>query len=190
MATNLRKVGDSFTSENTVNILFSENGLRSPRMITADLSYFTKSKDGNIIIPPGYIWQRLGNGFGRVLPMIKAAAVTPTTSNQLTVVNADIFKVGEILVKGATVIGTIQSIDPATNKITLAANAAAAVAINDVLNVQGMVYTDILGMNISVLNLSERSNDVACYTSASVYADRLPQWNASIKAEFPEITLV
>jgi hypothetical protein len=190
MATNLRKVDErEYTTETDVGVLYSEAGLRSPRSITADMQFFQTDKGNNTIIPPGCVWKEVG-GLGRVLPMSKAIAATTTSSKILSVKLANIFKVGEVLTVGATVIGTIASIDPWANTITLAANAAAAVAIDDILQVQGTTYDDILGINISTLNLTERGNDVACYTSASVYAARMPIWNATIAGKLPEITTV
>jgi lipopolysaccharide export system protein LptC len=190
MATNLRQNLSGFTSEDTINVLFSEEGLRSPRMITADMQYFTKSDEGQIVIPPGYVWQKLSSGLGRILPQFKAAGATTTSSAVIKTRNVNFIKVGEVLVKGAAVVGTVQSVNPTDGEITLAANAAVAVAAGDVLNVQGMTTADLMGINISVLNLTSRSNDVACYTSCSVYAARMPQWNSTIAAAFPEITTV
>lgn len=199
MPTQLRVQGPSYFTDEMIGVLAVAEGMRSPRMITADLTYFKANSKGNIIIPPGYFWQKIltgaSAGLGRLLPMIKAVAATPTTSNKLTVRCAQVFKPGDAIGRSAggvfTAIGTVSSIDADKNEITLQANAAVAVAIGDVLIQSGLVYNDgsLLGMNVGPVELSE-INDVACYTSCSVYAARLPQWDNTIKAAFPEITLV
>lgn len=46
------------------------------------------------------------------------------------------------------------------------------------------------GMVVSPIDVTDFSNDVACYTSATVYGDRLPIWNSYLQRLFPEITLL
>lgn len=192
MSTTLRRINErEYTSENEIGVLYSENGLRSPRGGTVDLQWFQKSIDNNIIIPPGLVWVANGAGSFRALPATKAIATTATTSRIVVVKQANIFKVGEVLTNdAAAAIGAIQSINVATSTITLVANSATAIAIGDIIKVAGTTYTGIQGINISTLNLSERSNDVAFYTSASIYKNRMPIWNATIAAALPEITTV
>lgn len=192
MATTLRRIDErEYTSEKDIGVLYSENGLRSPRGGTVDLQWFQLSADNNIILPPGMVWVTDGAGSYRVLPATKATAATAASSPTLVVKQANIFKVGEVLTKdNGDALGTIQAIDVATNTITLAANSTTAVAIGDVLKLTGTNYSGVQGISISTLNLSERSNDVAFYTSASVYGDRMPIWNATIAAALPEITAV
>jgi hypothetical protein len=192
MSTILRKIDErEYTSEKDIGILYSEGGLRSPRGGTADLQWFQVSADNNIVIPPGMVWVSDGAGGFRVLPAVKATAATTTSQRVLTVKHPNIFKVGEVLTKdNGDALGTIQSIDLDASTITLAANSTTAVAIGDVVKKTGTNYSGVQGINISTLNLSERSNDVAFYTSASVYGDRLPMWNSTIAAALPEITLV
>lgn len=48
----------------------------------------------------------------------------------------------------------------------------------------------IWGMVVSPIDVSELSNDVACYTSCTVYGARLPIWNAYLQKLLPEITLI
>ena len=192
MATILRKIDErEYTSEKDIGVLYSENGLRSPRGGTVDLTWFQVSKDNNIVIAPGMVWIADGAGSYRVLPASKATAATTTSSPTLVVKHANIFKIGEVLAKdNGDALGTIQAINTETNTITLAANSTTAVAIGDVLKLTGTDYSGIQGISHSSLNLSERSNDVAFYTSAAVYLDRMPIWNATIAAALPEITTV
>jgi hypothetical protein len=191
MATTVRRIGDTFTSEKTIGVLYSENGLRSPRMITADTTKFTASPGGSVIIPPGHFWEELVGGLGRVLPMTKAVAQTLTSSPTLVVANASIFVVGEVLtLANADAVGTISAIDTETNTITLTGNTTTQVDIDDVVMVASTVYTGVKGMNISAIDLLKVTDDIALYTSASVYESRMPIWDATLAAAFPEITTV
>ena len=186
-----RRIGKSFNSEELIGVLATEAGLRSSRGITADTTnYFTKNSMGNVIIPPGYFWQRLGTGLGRLLPITKAKAATTTAQNRITVHCCQVFKVGDVIVRGATTIGTVQSINADDSIITLTANAAAAVAVGDVLSLSGLVYNDksVLGFNAYIVSFETNGNDVGLYTSATVYGSRMPQWDATLSAQFPEIT--
>lgn len=177
-----------------LNVLATEQGLRSPRMLTLDLNYVAPNENGVKIIKPGTLIAKLASGYGRPYPAALAIAATATTSPTLTVKDASLFKVGDVIKKTSstgTTIGTVQAIDTTAGTITLTANAAAAIAIGDALvSVESGAVTDLYGMVLSVINLTEFSNDVACYTSCSVYGQRLPYWNAAIQAQFPEITLV
>lgn len=202
---NLRTVSPTYSTGDIQSVLASDRMTSAPRGATADLSFFTGDANGMAkVVPPGYFWHRMASGKCRVAPIVKAVAATPTSSRELTVHDAGIFKVGEILVKGATTIGTIAAIDISTNKITLAANAAAAIAVGDILMLSGFVVTDatktangvgLLGFNAGVVHL-DQNNDVACYVAGEVYMKRMPQLSgqlppttldAQILAIFPEI---
>lgn len=176
-----------------LNVLATEQGLRSPRMVTLDLSYIQPDANGQKILKPGTLIAELPTGFGRIYPATLATAATATSSPTLTVANAFLFKIGDVIRKTSstgTIVGTVQSIQT-NGTITLAANAAVAVAIGDALvGTEAGAVTDLKGMVLSVINLLETSNDVACYTSCSVYGARLPYWNSTVAAQFPEITLV
>jgi hypothetical protein len=106
--------------------------------------------------------------------------------------NANLFKPGDVIKltsTAGTTVGTVEAIGAGT--IMLTANAAVAVAVGDaLLAADAGSVDDILGMVLSVIDLSAFSNDVACYTSCSVYGDRLPFWNDELQAKLPEITLV
>ena len=190
MPTNLLRSHREFDSANSV--LATEQGMRSPRMATFDNSFISPdpSNPMNLILPAGSIICRLGSGLGRVYPAAVATAATPTTSNTISVADPSIFKPGDALKKGLTPIGTIASIDLVAKTITLAANATAAVAAGDTLIANSQAPTTILGITVTAIDLKQTSNDVACFTSASVWGARLPYWDATVQAALPEITLV
>lgn len=177
---------------NDLNVLATENGIRSPRMRTIDLTTVPLDANGQQVILPGSLVIGLPSGYGRIYPAANATAATATSSNILTVKNPALFKPGDVIklsTTGGTTVGTVASITETT--VVLAANAAVAVAVGDVLlAADAGVVADILGMVLSVIDLSEFSNDVACYTSCSVYGARLPFWSAAVQAVLPEITLV
>jgi hypothetical protein len=197
MPTNLVSTTSYF--EGDVTVLATELGLRSPRMLTLDLSYIAPDADGNKILQAGALLVQLSTGYGRVYPAAKASAATATSSNVLTVPDPSIFKAGDVIKKtstSGTTIGTVESVNT-DGTITLAANAAAAVANGDVLvATDGGLVSSIYGMNLTKQllagsnDIAATSNDIACYTSASVYGDRLPFWSSEVQAQLPEITLV
>jgi hypothetical protein len=186
MPTNLRQNLGKFESQYP-EVLASEIGLRSPRMLTLDKTYFDDSED--IIIPPGSILCQLTSGLGRVLATGKAKAATATRVINLG--NVSMFKIGDVLTKAnGDAVGTIASIAPVAGTVTLVANTTTAIAIDDVLKVDNANAGKPYGMVLSAFNATQHSNDVACYTSCSVFAARLPYWDASLQTIFPEITLV
>jgi hypothetical protein len=75
-------------------------------------------------------------------------------------------------------VGTIASIDLVAGTLTLAANAASAIAIGDVILAgQGdgenpAAFGTPYGIVISQIDITNTSDDVACYTSASVFGVR------------------
>jgi hypothetical protein len=197
MPTNLLSSTNYFG--NDVTVLATELGLRSPRMLTLDLNYIAPDSDGNKILQAGALLVQLESGYGRVYPAAKASTPTATSSNVLTVPNPSIFKAGDVIKKtstSGTTIGTVQTVNT-DGTLTLEANAAAAVATGDTLvATDGGVVTSIYGMNLTKQllagsnDIAATSNDIACYTSASVYGDRLPFWSSAVQAQLPEITLV
>ena len=184
-----------------ISVLATEAGLRSPRMLTIDPNYVPASLPDPLnppLIPSRWIKSgsfisRLPTGYGRIFPTSRSTSITLTTSNTLTVKNASVFTVGDILrlgFAGAT-IGTIASIDPKTNIITLTANALVALAVGLIVNATvGGDVVNLYGMVISAVNIVSRPNDIAAYTSCTVYGDRLPFWSAEIATAFPEITFI
>lgn len=84
-----------------------------------------------------------------------------------------------------TTAGVSNTTTPET--ITLASNSAVALPLGMPIGVAGGV---VWGMTARPIDLLETSDDIACYTSGSVYGDRLPYWDASVQAALPEITLV
>ena len=204
MALNTRvRLTTSFDTTQNYGVLRTETALRSPEAATADLSCFTRNAKvaetgmpGSIRIPAGYFWQRLASGLCRVLPIVKVTQAIVTTSAVITVHCSAIFKVGEVLQNQANnaVVGTILSIDPDLNTITLAANAAVALPAGSYLHVAGTTIAKpatvgavgVLGFNASILDLDE-FDDVAMIIAASVYGARMPQSIAALNALFPMI---
>jgi hypothetical protein len=188
MSTNLRKTIGKFETE-FPEILASEIGLRSPRMLTLDVEYFDDSTD--IIIPPGSILCQLPSGLGRVFATGKATAATAANARVITLGDVSKFKIGDVLTKSTgEALGTIASIAPVAGTVTLVANTATAIAVGDVIKIDAASAGQPYGMVLSAFNATQNSNDVAVYTSCSVFAARLPYWDAALQAAFPEITLV
>lgn len=186
MPTNMRRETGSFSGVSTV--LASEIGLRSPRMLTLDESYL--GGDG-FVIKPGSIVCKLGSGLGRVYPAAKATAATTTSSAVLTVDDPTVFKVGDVLINAADdALGTISSIDLEAKTITLGANTVTAVANGDQILGNAATVGTPYGMVVSQFAVKTESNDVAAYTSCSVFEARLPYWSDALQAAFPEITTV
>lgn len=180
----LRQSSPTYSTGDLYSVLASDRMTSAPRGGTADLSFFTGDANGLAkLVPPGFFWHRMASGKLRVAPIIKATAATATSSPDLIVACAAIFKIGEVLVRGASTVGTIAAINISTNKITLTANAAVAIAVGDVLQVSGFTVADafktangvgLLGFNAGTVNL-DLNNDVACYCAGEVFLDRLPQ---------------
>jgi hypothetical protein len=171
-----------------LNVLFSEQGLRSPRMRTIDLTTIPLDANGQQFILPGSLMIDLPNGYGSIYRATKAKAPTTTASDTLTVQNPAVFKPGDtvkLTTAAGTTVGVVESITETT--VVLVANAAVAVTAG-----ASLVAADAGSIDdvLSVIDLSEFSNDVAAYTSCSVYGDRLPFWNDELQAKLPEITLV
>lgn len=191
MPTEMHKGSSTLNDDVLLSVFYTMLGLRSPRMRTIDPSTVSANALGQKILPAGTVivdGNGAGTGLARAYPGSKATAAAGTGVDKLTVVNASVFKVGDALVKGTgagTSIGTVAAISG--DEITLSANLAAAVALGDPIYVAG-ITSGILGIISAPHNLAD-SNDVACYSSASVYRDRLPFWDANIAAALPEITL-
>jgi len=292
MPTNL--IQSSASYEGDIHVLATEQGLRSPRMLTIDLTAMDFDADGNKLLRSGQIIVKLASGLGAPYKASKLGVATATNSAALTPSQTGLFRVGDALVvaaphasvtfaltwangdtaevtidgtpyeytvadystlaalattyaagfnasdagakataiaSGATVhffgkaggasiavasltagdgtltvtgsatalesgktVGTVSSIAE-DGVITLGANAAIALPSESPIKAlnQGQIYGMVLTPHIiaSQTNaLAALSNDVACYTSASVYGARLPYWDAACAAALPEITLV
>jgi hypothetical protein len=201
MALNSRQLlSPAFDSTKTFGVLRTETDLRSVDAGQIDISFFTRNTavgvPGSVRVPAGYCWQRLASGLCRVLPIVKLTADTATNSAIVNVHCAAIFKVGEILQRQSdnAVLGTILNINADTNTITLAANAAAVMTAGTYLHVAGTTIAKpttptgpgVMGYNFSILDLDE-FDDVAFYTSGSVYGARMPQSIADLNALFPMV---
>lgn len=196
MPTNLFRSKVSF-DDTSFNILATMGDLASPRMITVDPTTIAPGSDGSKILAPGTILIR-GNGaaagLGRAFP--GSYIVNPVTASVLAVRNANVFRAGDVVVRGlpgATVpIGTILSVDGVLNRITLTANALNAVAANDPIwaDLSATIAEDIVGIIVAPHDVVTEPNDLPGYLSAAVYKERMPFWNSVIKNALPEIKTV
>jgi hypothetical protein len=185
-------VKNTGTFGSRANILYSMDNLSAARMVTLDMSYFSGGGQPVVLIP-GTVISRLPSGLGRAYPSGKSSSAVPTTARVLTFPNVTVFKAGDVLVNspGGAAIGTVQSVDPIANTVTLVANTTTAIAIGDLIVGSGTpTLGDSLGIIISEMNITDHSNDVACYHSAIVYAARMPYWDTTLQTKFPGIVLV
>jgi hypothetical protein len=60
-----------------LNVLFSEQGLRSPRMKTIDLTTVPLDPNGQQVILPGSLVTKLPNGYGRLYPATTSQKLPP-----------------------------------------------------------------------------------------------------------------
>lgn len=186
-----------FDDAKSYNVLCTMGDLSSPVMRTVDTSTVLALTGTNKIIYPGTVLlagNGAASGYARAFPGSYATATTSTSSPTIVVKNATVFRVGDVLVKGApgstAALGTIASINPDTNTITLSANSTTAVAIGDSVWVNvATLSTDVIGLVVRLHDFGIASNDVAAYKSASVYSARLQFWNSAIQAVLPEIKL-
>lgn len=197
MPTNLSRKGTKY-DQIYPPVLASDYGMRSPRMITLDQATLLPNADGALLVLPGSMIIRQANGLGRVLQGTRTTAAAAAGATQITVRNAALFAAGQVLAG----IGTIAAggINLVTNTITLTAGLAAALPANSTVFVTAgnpttpYVFSTntegVYGMSLSLIDVGAVSNDLALYTSASVYAARLPYWDANLQSAFPEITLV
>lgn len=285
MPTNLLLSTSSYEGFDTV--LTTLEGVRSPRMLTMDLTSIDADANGKKYIKPGTIAVKKANGLGAPLKVSKLAAAITTSSTEATVTDSALFKAGDALVipspyarlafaatwangdtatltlggqsarhttasfttltalataaaatftaslgqkatfiadgafvhifggdfstiavastvagngtfaisdsvttlQGGVTVETIDSINRTTNVITLAGAADRSLPANAPLGV--MASTDVIyGLMPSFIDLDETSNDVAIFTSCTVYGDRLPYWDSYIAKLLPEITLL
>lgn len=186
-----------FNDSSNIGCLYTMHDLSSPRMVTVDPLMFGAATGGDKVVLSGTVLIR-GNGAatgqGRAFPGSYATAATATSANTITVRNASVFKIGDVLVSGLptapTALGTIASINFDTNVITLAANTTTAVVIGDPVYVNiTTLAADLIGLCVVPHDITNDSNDIAGYLSASVYRDRLQFWNSAIAALLPEIKL-
>jgi hypothetical protein len=167
-------------------------------MLTLDLATLPPNADGSRLILPGSILIRQANGLGRVLQGTRTAISAAAGATVITVRNASLFSPGQVLAG----IGTIAAggVDLVNNRLTLAAGLAAALPVNSTVFVTAGNPTapynfsanteGVYGMTLSLIDAGRLPNDIALYTSASVFGARLPYWDSNLQAAFPEITIV
>lgn len=95
---------------------------------------------------------------------------------------------GSALAFASTAIGTILSIDPATNQITLSANAGVAAPIGAVI---GVVVDEVLGLYGKSLDLTDTPTvDIYAATAAvGVYKNVLPHVDGDLMRRLPKLTI-
>ncbi|MGL5925545.1 hypothetical protein [Chroococcidiopsis sp.] len=204
MPNNMYQGKTSFDNFDYPQVLATDRGLRSPRGLTLDLSYLQANPAGTKVVKPGYLLSVLPSGYGRIFPGSRAIAAAAVGATVISVRDASVYKIGEVVSRVAatpqgtpanfgatTALGTVQSLDTAANTITLSAASASALSVRDiVLGTDANNPSAIVGMILSLNDLGDNPNDVAAYTSATVYGMRLPMWDSFIQNLFPEITLM
>jgi len=197
MPTNNYKRNTSFTSTYPI-VLASDYGMRSPRMITLDMTTFPLNGDGSALILPGTMIIRQANGLGRALQATRTVLAALSGATTITVRNASLFLPGQVIAG----IGTIAAggVNLITNVIRFTAALAANLAANSLVFVTAnnpttlyVISTNtegVWGMVLSLVDVGALPNDLALYSSCSVYANRLPYWDGNLTAAFPGITLV
>jgi hypothetical protein len=86
-----------------------------------------------------------------------------------------------------TPFATVLSVNPESQVLTFTAPADRRLPPSTEI---GVIPGEILGMSVAMIDLDETSNDVAAYTSCTVYGKRLPFWSTAIARALPEITLI
>ena len=179
-------------------VLASDYGMRSPRMITLDMTTILANGDGAFLILPGSVIIRQANGLGRVLQATRTALAALSGATTITVRNASLFTPGQVLAG----IGTIAAagVNLLTNVLTLTVALAANLAANSLvfvtagnpttLYVTSTNTEGVWGIVLSLVDVGAFPNDLALYSSCSVYAARLPYWDSNLITAFPGITLV
>ena len=194
MPTNMYR-GSKTWSYDYPEVIATEEGLRSPRMATIDLDYLPQNSDGQKIIKPGHFISLISlaaGSLGRIFPASRAIVATASGGNSIVVKDASVFRVGDTLrlgFTGASNLGTISAINLQTNTLTLSAVTSTALAIGGVVNaLQGGDIANLLGLVVSAIDINKDNNDIAGYTSATVYLKRLQIWTPELESKFPEIT--
>jgi len=167
-------------------------------MITLDMTTIAPNGDGALLILPGSMIIRQANGLGRVLQATRTALAALSGATTITVRNASLFAPGQVIAN----IGTIAAggVNLLTNVITLTVALAANLAANSLvfvtannpttLYVMSTNTEGVWGMVLSLVDVGAFPNDLALYSSCSVYANRLPYWDGNLTAALPGITLV
>ena len=148
-------------SEDVAPVLATAEGLRSPRGIELDPAYFTANANGNKFVKPGYFVSQIpGSVKGRVLPRTLSTGSTSTSQTAVSVKDAGIFVVGDVL-----------SILAPSGRVTLtsastgwAVGDTVTATINGVANVYTVVAGDVGG------SLAATDTNVAAKLAALINA--------------------
>jgi hypothetical protein len=195
MPTNPLRRSTFTTAEAAISIFANGQFMRNQRQATLNpLNLQTTFTDpaygtGKVILPGTAVSLTASSGY-RAFPANRALAATTVAQNSLTVKNAYVYKVGDVLTNGfgGATIGTVTAINVATGVITLAANAAVAVAIRDIIvATDGGAVASILGFNIAATDVLRESNDLGLFTAANVKGELMPFWSTELATAFPSI---
>lgn len=176
--------GDQF-----VSVLASADGLNAARNVDLQSSLYSVQK----VFPPGLFAGTHTGGKARLLPRVRLAVAA--NSGQANIVcpafMAGLFVVGDVLnvitlpagTAGAAV-GTVQSVNTATNTITLAAALASTLAIDTVIGVASSVPIGMICPNTAIdAGMLERPNSqFGVFTKASIVRSRMPYWDTQLAA--------
>lgn len=182
-------------SDTYISVLWTVDGLRSPRHVEIDNSLYGTQK----IFPPGMFVGTIANSDkARLLPRAVAAADSATSVATISVPVgiSGVFVAGDVIAIIAAngtsggALGTIASVNYTTGVIALAANTATAVVGGT--TVVGVVASKPVGMispNTAIDFTITAAPLYGAFTSASVVRARMPHWDAHLATSFPEITL-
>lgn len=182
-------------AEDDISVLWTAEGLRSPRHVDIDTSLYTVQKT----FPPGmFVGTIAASDKVRLLPAAVVTAGTTTSQAVVTVAPSivGVFVVGDVLTvitasTGAAggAVGTIQSINYTTGAITLAANSSTALTANTtIVGIATSIPVGMISPNTTVDFSMNPVPQYGAFVSASVVRARMPYWAAYLKtAYFPEI---
>jgi hypothetical protein len=166
-------------------ILIFADGNHATNNVTVTDEFIQTGVDGTKFLPAGMFLARV-NGTIRYLPRTKATTATATSSNQINAYPIAQFKPSEQLYKivpggTSTLIGTIAFVDAIAKKITLAANAAVALAVGDILGSQ--TIEEYIGLDIISRDFTDvpRMNVAAYKISTGVKQAALPYFDEEIR---------
>lgn len=161
-------------------ILAGQLGIRVPRHVTLDAASHTAAADGSLSFGAGHFV----TSDGRLLP---ASPLVSQASAVLTVAHPGVFVVGDAVTRLDTdaALGNVTAVDVDAGTITLDATPAAIPAGTGIGK-----RTNAIGILLAGIDLANEPGQVGVCTSASILKDRIPYWDATLDAQFPEIQFI
>lgn len=169
-------------------ILKSTENVSTPLTVNITASSIGYTKTMKQTVPPGLFVGLFGTTY-RFLPRTRLAAVTLAAGNSFTLVDASLFKVGDVLKAFDTTlatptlvaIGTIASVDYMTGIVTTNGTAVADRPVGYGVQVQADEIVGIYPKSIDFIN--QPSVLIAPVTKAeAIYELALPYYDAQLKA--------